>query len=300
VSEKEEVEKNSKNEKVTQIDEEEESDYLLDFTTSSAISRINIKFLAVYIPVFWLSGLPVVIYWYAYFGNGENWIPALLMLPVALITMFYIFLFSCLLFSKLLLVLINLIHKPKEGVFKAELGDTDFEFWCLRTELKKLAIWLTRNSPLPWVDAIAFKLFGVNMDFSSHFNDAWVDFDFINLGKRDMVGQGAVVMSSMVVGKYLIIKKIIVDDYVVIGGESAVAPGTIIGQDSVLGACTYTTYNQILEPKWVYFGIPARKLKENTAAENRRDVIVKKDVDEAKKFEVEHEVNIDEDKKDLV
>ncbi|TXT57083.1 MAG: Bacterial transferase hexapeptide (Six repeats) [Promethearchaeota archaeon] len=294
ISEEKKENNNNKN------DEEEESDYLLDFTTSSAISRINIKFLAVYIPVFWLSGFPVLIYWYEYSRDIGNWILAVSMLPVALITMFYIFLFSCLLFSKLLLVLVNLIHKPKEGVFKAEIGDTDFEFWCLRTELKKLAIQICRNSPLPWIDAIAYKLFGVNMDFSSHFNDAWVDFDFINLGKRDMVGQGAVVMSSMVVGKYLVIKKIIVDDYVVIGGESAVAPGTIIGRDSVLGACTYTTYNQILEPKWIYFGIPARKLKENTAAQMRRDVIVKKDVDEAKKFEVEHEVNIDEDKKDLV
>ncbi|GAG94845.1 unnamed protein product, partial [marine sediment metagenome] len=35
-------------------------------------------------------------------------------------------------------------------------------------------------------------------------------------------------------------------------------------------------------------------------AESQRAIIVKKDVDDEKKYEVEHEVNIDEDKKDLV
>jgi len=40
-----------------------------------------------------------------------------------------------------------------------------------------------------------------------------------------MIGQGAVVMSSMVVGKYLIIKKVILDDYTVVGGMACVSPG---------------------------------------------------------------------------
>ena len=43
-----------------------EQDLALDVTTSSAISRVNIKFLAVYIPIFWLAGLIVSIFWYWY------------------------------------------------------------------------------------------------------------------------------------------------------------------------------------------------------------------------------------------
>ena len=71
-----------------------------------------------------------------------------------------------------MLVLVNLIHKPKEGIFRAEIGNADFEFWCLRIELKKLALWLIRNCPLPWIDVIAFKWFGMQVDTSSHLNDA--------------------------------------------------------------------------------------------------------------------------------
>ena len=46
-------------------------------------------------------------------------------------------------------------------------------------------------------------------------------------------------------------------------------------------------------------GIPVNKFKPNKYAESRREILVKKDVDEEKKFEIEHEINVDEDKKDL-
>jgi acetyltransferase-like isoleucine patch superfamily enzyme len=274
-------------------------DLAIDFTTSSAISRVNSKFLAVYIPIFWLAGLIISILWYWYLLE-KSWLSILLWLPLVLFGSIYIFILACILFSKLFLILINLIHKPKEGIFRAEIGDTDFEFWALRTELKKIALWFMRNSPLPWTDVIALRLFGVDMDSSSHLNDAWCDAEFIKFGRKNLIGQGATIMSSMVVGRYLIIKKVVCGDYIMIGGHTTIAPGTIMGEESVIGALSSTTVNQILEPNWVYFGIPAIKLKENKYAEERRDVILKRDVDEAKKFEIEHEVNIDEDKKDLV
>jgi hypothetical protein len=282
-----------------------DSDMSLDFTTSSAISRVNIKFLAVYIPIFWVSGLAVSTYLYGItaqveWDQGLNGIIALAMLPLNILAMYMIFILSCLLFSKLMLVFINLIHKPKEGIFKAEIRDTDYEFWMLRIELKKLVLWLIRNCPLPYIDALAFKWFGINMDYSSHMSDAWCDIEFIKLGRKVTVGQGAVVMSSMVVGKYLIIKKVVLEDYVVVGGHSTVAPGTFMGADTVLGALSSTTFNQILEDGWIYFGIPAIKLKPTKFKQKERDFIVKRDVDEEQSFEIKHEINIDEDKKDMV
>ena len=273
-----------------------EQDLALDVTTSSAISRVNIKFLAVYIPIFWLAGLIVSIFWYWYLLD-ENWVMILVFLPLTIIGSIYFFILACILFSKLFLILINLIHKPKEGVFKAEIGDKDFEFWMMRTELKKIALWFIRNSPLPWTDIVALILLGIDMDSSSHLNDAWCDTEFIKFGRKNLIGQGATIMSSMVIGKYLIIQKVICDDYIMVGGWGTIAPGTIVGTETVLGALSSTTVNQILEPGWVYFGYPAIKMKENKYAEERREVILKRDVDDAKKYEMDHELNIDEDKK---
>ena len=210
------------------------------------------------------------------------------------------FIFGVLFFSKLMLILINLLHKPREGVFLAELGDKDYEFWMMRTEIKKIALYFLRNSPLPWLDAIAFRWFGIRMDFSSHLHDSWCDAEFVDFGRNILVGQGATIMSSMVVGKYLIIKRIIFEDYVLVGGLSAIAPGTIIRHDTMIGALSTTTYNQVLEPNWIYFGIPGIKLKENKYAAIRRDIITKRSVDDAKQFKETTVVNIDEDKKKLV
>ena len=283
----------------TTSSEEEIKDLTLNITTSSAISRVNVKFLAVYIPIFWMAGLIVSIFWY-WFLSDENWDVILIFLPLAIFGAIYFFIFACMLFSKLFLILINLIHKPKEGVFKAEIGDKDFEFWMLRTELKKISLWLMRSSPFPWLDVLVFKLFGVDMDTSSHLNDTWCDGEFIQFGRKNLVGQGANIMSSMVVGKYLIIRKVIIDDYVLIGGMTTVAPGTVSRKEALLGAISFTVYNQILDPGWVYLGMPMTKYKPNKYAESRRDVISRKDVDEKKRFDIDYEVNIDEDKKKLI
>jgi carbonic anhydrase/acetyltransferase-like protein (isoleucine patch superfamily) len=209
--------------------------------------------------------------------------------------------FGIAIFTKAFILIINMIHKPKEGVFRAEEGDQDYEFWRLRVELKKLVLWFMSNGPLPWVVMWGFRWFGVRIDFSSHLQDAWVDGEFIEFGRNITVGQGAVVMSSMVVGNYLIIKKVTLGDHTVVGGVSHISPGTIMGKESVIGAFSTTIPNQILEQAWIYLGPQfARKLKPNKYAEQRRDVIYRKLVDEEVKYEVSQEVNIDEDKKKLL
>ncbi|MFX1495113.1 MAG: hypothetical protein ACFFBZ_12580 [Promethearchaeota archaeon] len=275
-------------------------DYTIDFVTSSAISRISIKFLAIYIPILWVSGYMAVAVFFDVSTLIDNWILTMFLLTFWLFILYFIFIFGIAIFSKAFLLIVNMVHRPREGVFRAEKGDQDFEFWRLRIELKKLALWLMNNSPLPWIVMWGFRWFGVRIDFSSHLQDAWVDTDFIEFGRNVTIGQGTVVMSSMVVGKYLIIKKVIFGDHTVAGGVSNIAPGTFLGDDSVTGAFTNTNFNQFIEPGWIYVGLPAMKYKPNKFAEQRRDRYFKKEVEEEITYEVQHDVNIDEDKKDLV
>jgi len=78
-----------------------------------------------------------------------------------------------------------------------------------------------------------------------------------------MIGQGAQIFSSIIIrienNDYLLIKKVIIGDHVVLGANSIVSPGTIIGKGATLGVWTVTYLNQILAPNWIYFGNPARK-----------------------------------------
>ena len=293
------------------MEQDVKKDFLLDFTTSSSINTIGFKSLILQILVFWIGLFFCVIVIDSYLRTfliayeerhifPNNWVFILIAFPFNIFFIYLSAVIGCIFSCKLLLILINLFHKPKEGIFLIHKGNRDYEFWCLRIELKKIAIWIANNCPLPWIDTLAFRWFGVKIDFSSHLQDAWCDVEFIHFGRKVMVGQGAVVLSSMIVGKYLIIKQVIFDDYVVIGGQATIAPGTIIGKDTVIGALSTTNFHQFLEDSWIYFGIPAIKLKPNKYAESRRDIVKKVDVDELKKFNIEHEVNIDEDKKELL
>jgi len=285
-----------KDDDVIAVNIADDNEFLLDFTTSSAIGSINFKFLILYVVIFWFGGFGSSIIFYLYLSFFSELILIMLLFPLIFGLLYIVFISETVIFSKLFLVLINLIHKPKEGIFLTERGNKDYEFWRLRIELKKIVVWLTNNFPLPWIDTLAFRWFGVKIDFTSHLQDAWVDVEFIDFGRKVMIGQGAVVMSSMIVGKYLIIKKIIFDDYVVVGGQATIAPGTIIEKDTVVGALSTTKFLQYLEEKWIYFGIPAIKLKPNKLVESSNNIIKKVDVDEIRKYKVKHEVNIKNDK----
>ena len=243
----------------------EEIDLTLDFLTSSAISKVGVKFLAFYVPIFWFGGLLAVSAWFGMLLYLP-FIFILIFMPALLFALYYCFMFGCILSAKLLLVLINLIHKPKEGVFKAQERDNDYEFWRLRTELKKLGVWLLNNCPMPWSDAWAFRWFGLKMDFSSNLQDSWIDIEYVKFGKHVIVGQAAVVMSSMIIGNYLIIKKVYLDDYAVVGGMATVGPGTRMKTDTLIGAASTSIVNQILDEGWIYFGMPAKKLQPNKLA----------------------------------
>ncbi|MFX0039091.1 MAG: hypothetical protein ACFFCY_10360 [Promethearchaeota archaeon] len=290
--------------KENQIDTDK-VDYTIDFVTTSAISKIGYKFLGLYLPILWFSGYMAIavffdVSWLIADLTG-TWIITMFLIPVWLFVLYFIFVFGIAMFTKAFILIINMIHKPKEGVFKAEEGDRDYEFWRLRVELKKLVFWFMNNGPITWVVMWGFRWMNIKVDFSSHMQDAWADGGFIEFGRNVTVGQGAVVMSSMVVGKYLIIKKVILGDYTVVGGLSLISPGTKLGKESIIGAFSGTIPNQFLEPGWIYLGPHfVRKYKPNKYAEQRRDIIYRKHVDDEIKYEVKHEVNIDEDKKDFI
>ncbi len=281
-------------------DTSDKIDYTIDFITTSTINRIGYKFLGLYIPILWFSGFMTV----AVFFDVSRYIPwyiNMFLIPIWLFILYFIFVFGIAIFTKAFILIINMVHKPKEGVFRAEEGDRDYEFWRLRVELKKLVFWFMNNGPLTWIVMWGFRWMGIQVDFSSHMQDAWADGGFIEFGRNVTIGQGAVVMSSMIVGKYLIIKKVILGDYSVVGGINIISPGTILGKESVIGAFSATILNQNIEPGWIYLGPQyARKLKPNKYAEQRRDIIYKKHVDDEVKYQVEQEVNIDEEKKKIV
>ncbi|MFX1572641.1 MAG: acyltransferase [Promethearchaeota archaeon] len=202
------------------------------------------------------------------------------------------YLLTSILLGKLVLIFLKLIHKPKEGLFKADKNNKDFSFFCLRVTVKKFIFWIWNNFCFPWVSNFAFKMCDMRADFKSTMFDGWSDVEFIEFGNNIMIGQGAQICSSIIIRvnniDYLLIKKVIIGDHVVLGGNSIVAPGTIVGKGTTLGVWTVTHINQILDSNYIYIGKPARKYQptqkaiEETKREATRRIV---DTDEKIPFD---------------
>ncbi|MFW9896409.1 MAG: hypothetical protein ACFFD7_11440, partial [Candidatus Thorarchaeota archaeon] len=105
------LQSNTSSEKKQVIDESSiktkeltKDDLKIDFTSSSAISKVNIKFLAVYIPIFWLSGMLVAMLFYTYINYLKIRFLIIFFIPAMIIFTWLIFIVSCCIFFKLLII----------------------------------------------------------------------------------------------------------------------------------------------------------------------------------------------------
>ena len=199
------------------------------------------------------------------------------------------YLLTSLLLGKLLLIILKLIHKPIEGLFRIDRKNRDYSHFCFRVSVKKFIFWIWNNFCFPWVSNFAFKMCDIKTDFKSTMFDGWSDVEFIEYGNNIMIGQGAQVFSSIIIrienNDYLLIKKVIIGDHVVLGANSIVSPGTVIGKSSTLGVWTVTHINQILEPDWIYIGNPARKYQfAQKAIEESKSTAIRRLVDTGKRI----------------
>ncbi|MHA1819060.1 MAG: DapH/DapD/GlmU-related protein [Promethearchaeota archaeon] len=230
-------------------------------TTNTITSKTYLIF---HLLIMWISSLPSLFFAWRFWPQFYNDpLVFFIFLPIYSVILYLLWVFDAIITAKIFLIIINLIHKPREGYFERSFKNKDYRYWSLRATIKKFAIWLAHNFPLPWTDILAFNLFGVKVGSQTTLFDAWVDTEFIEIGKNTIIGQSAIIMSTMVTRDWLIIKKVKIGNNVVIGAHAVVSPGTIIGDNVVLGALAGTSVCQELESNWVYMGVPCRKYHPN-------------------------------------
>ena len=224
------------------------------------------RYLIFYVFLIWVSILPALIEFYFIWNyifqiNGRFYF-IILIIPMFFI-MYITMVFTSLLLAKVLLVIINHIHKPREGIFLRDRSDKDYRYWSLRNIIKRWPVWLAHKLPLPYFDNFCFKVFGVKTNLSNSLFEGWVDCEFVEFGDNVVIGQASLIQSALIIGNLLIIKKTVIDDNVRIGAHTVVMPGTQIGKNCVLAASSVTTVGQKLEEGWIYLGVPATKYKKN-------------------------------------
>ncbi|TFG01396.1 MAG: hypothetical protein EU542_07025 [Promethearchaeota archaeon] len=227
------------------------------YSTNTLVSQ---KFLIIYGINIWISFYIIIIEFLLYYNLVNSDIILLfLTLPIQLFIGYFILVFSSLSTAKLLLILVNLIHKPKEGNFRRVKHNKDYYFWSLRSVIKKWPIWIISLLPSSVLNNLTLTIFGIKTSFTNSINNANMDTEFIEFGKNITLGKGSFIKSSMIYGDYLIIKKLIIKDNVIVGPHSYISPGTRIEENAILNTLSMTQFNQILEKNSIYSGYPARK-----------------------------------------
>lgn len=112
---------------------------------------------------------------------------------------------------------------------------------------------------MPWAKILALKLFNIKILYNTGVLDSFIDSDFIEIGNNSILGEGSIIMSSLILGDFLLVKKVILKDGCTIGAYSVIAPGTIVEEGAILGMGSYTNINQRLEKNFIHFGRPAKK-----------------------------------------
>lgn len=222
-------------------------------------------------------------WWYWALLYNNNFIAFVVFLPLLLFIMYITAVIISLIFAKLLLVIVNTVYKPREGVFLRTSESKDYRYWSIRSVIKKFPLWLSHKFPFPFLDNLCLKVFGVKTTFWNSLFEGWCDTEFLEIGKNVVIGQGAIIQSAIIMGNLFIIRKTIIEDNVRIGAHAIVMPGAHIGKNSIFASSSLARVGQILEGGYIYTGAPAKKLKPNVFFEDGLEDIIENQMEIAEK-----------------
>jgi len=224
--------------------------------------NIRKKFISLYLLIIILSFIPVSIMEYyiiLYLWRTPFYLIFILLFPLNLVIMIYLLQFSATLISFLFLKIVNLIHTPKEGIFERKIKDKDYYFWNLRNIIKKWSLFVIASNPFPWLkNRFTLRFFGVKIGKHTLCDNTWISSEFVKIGKNVILGMNSTILTFGIEQDKFILKRIYIEDEVLIGAKCVLLPGTIVKKKVKLGAHSYSEYNSILEEDGLYRGHPAK------------------------------------------
>ncbi len=227
--------------------------------------RLRRKYLVIYSIVIIFSFIPSILFEYTYlviFWREGLYLFFFLLSPLNIIVLIYLLQFSAIVISVLILTLINLIFLPKEGIFKRDIKDKNYVYWNMRNIIKKWPLFISASNPLPWFkNRFTLRFFGVMIGKKGIHDNCWISSEFVSIGKNVIIGMNSTLLSFGIEQDKFILKKITLEDDVLIGAKCVLLPGTHIKRNTKLSAHSYTKVNDVLKQDSIYIGHPV-KIKE--------------------------------------
>ncbi|MEW6009352.1 MAG: DapH/DapD/GlmU-related protein [Candidatus Omnitrophota bacterium] len=109
---------------------------------------------------------------------------------------------------------------------------------------------------------ILLRLLGARLGKNVQINSKFVfDATLLEVGDNTVIGGGAIIIGHVVERGILKLRKVKIGNNVTIGSHATIMPGCEIGDNAIIGASTVLLKNTKVEPRAVYFGVPAEPIK---------------------------------------
>ncbi|MFX0186326.1 MAG: hypothetical protein ACFE8A_01175 [Candidatus Hodarchaeota archaeon] len=252
------------------MESNQDSKHELEFISTSGVYKT--PFSLIIILQFYIGILVIILVnlWYwnylYYFITGDlifpmdiiedEWFKWLLLflLPLNVYGNIYLFTFSIILTSAGIMKLLKWRYTPKEGIF--EKGSKDWKYMHRRFWIAYFPIWLARALPLPWADIFVYRFFGVHIGKNVVAYEGYIDPEFVEIGDFTMTSLHICIFSHLIYHDKVIIKRVKIGKACVVGPHTIITPGTIMRDEAVLGANSYTSILQVLEGGLIHVGTP--------------------------------------------
>ncbi len=176
------------------------------------------------------------------------------LVPLNIYGNIFLFTFTVIVFSAGIFKILNKLSPPQEGVF--ERRNKQWMYMHRRFWTAYFPLWLARALPLPWMDIIFYRLFGIKVGKNVVLYEGYVDPIFVEIGNFTMTSLNICIFSHLLYHDKILIKRVKIGEACVVGPHTIVAPGTIMQDRAVLGVNSYTWIGQELESDLIHVGTP--------------------------------------------
>jgi hypothetical protein len=186
--------------------------------------------------------------------------------PGVLILLFLLRLFFVVLLSKIGIRWCNWRSPRQEMIGAKGVGKKEaraVNYYHLRGIILRVLKWEITKSPFPWLAPWAFNFVGANkLGRGTILEDHFYCPEYLETGKNVYIGQGAIVSSHLVEGKYgaITLKRVHMEEHTVINAFNPISPGTYFGPYTEFLPMSGVTKFQKVKGFAKYFGLPVSRI----------------------------------------
>jgi len=125
---------------------------------------------------------------------------------------------------------------------------------------------------LTGVNVIYFRLMGAKIGKNCQINTKEIsDFHLISIGDNTMIGGQSTILGHVGERGKLKLRPVNIGSRVTIGLGATIFPGVEIGDRSVIGAASLVLKDEVIPPKSVYVGVPAKNIRSRSESASEHD-----------------------------